>query len=75
MVKFMFSFVRKILNYFLKFEFIRFGIVGFLNTLIDYGIMNILMFVLKVNQGSGFIAIKTFSIALSVVFSYYANLL
>ena len=71
----MFSFVRKILNYFLKFEFIRFGIVGFLNTLIDYGVMNILMFALKVNQGSGFIAIKTFSIALSVVFSYYANLL
>jgi len=75
MMKLIFGWIKNILNYFLKFEFIRFGIVGFFNTLIDYGVMNILMFVLKINQGSGFITIKTFSIVLSVVFSYYANLL
>jgi putative flippase GtrA len=74
MFKWFFDLIKKILNYFLKFEFIRFGIVGFFNTVIDYGMMNLLMFWLKINQGSGFTAIKTFSIITAVIFSYYANL-
>jgi putative flippase GtrA len=44
MFKWFFDLIKKILNYFLKFEFIRFGIVGFFNTVIDYGMMNLLMF-------------------------------
>jgi putative flippase GtrA len=63
-----------IINYFLKFEFIRFGIVGFLNTVIDYSLMNILMFMFEVYQGAPFIIIKIFSIIMAIIFSYYANL-
>ena len=44
--------IKKIFNYFLNFEFIRFGIVGVLNTLVDFGLLNILMFSFKVNSGS-----------------------
>jgi putative flippase GtrA len=63
-----------IINYFFKFEFIRFGFIGFLNTVIDYGLMNILMWIFKTNNGNGFLLIKIFSIAMSIIFSYYANL-
>jgi len=74
MVKWIVELIKKILNYFFKFEFIRFGFVGFLNTLIDYVLMNILMFMFHVNQGSGFVFIKIFSISIAVIFSYYMNL-
>ena len=74
MVKWIVELIKKILNYFFKFEFIRFGFVGFLNTVIDYVLMNILMFMFHVNQGSGFVFIKIFSISIAVIFSYYMNL-
>ncbi len=74
MIKWFVELITKILNYFFKFEFIRFGFVGFLNTVIDYVLMNILMFMFHVNQGVGFVFIKIFSITLAVVFSYYMNL-
>jgi putative flippase GtrA len=64
-----------IIRYFLKFEFIRFGIVGFFNTVIDYTIMNVLMFTFKVSQGVPFVMIKIFSIVMAVIFSYYVNLI
>jgi len=70
-----FNLILKIINYFLKFEFIRFGIVGFFNTVIDYTIMNILMFTFKVYEGMPFIIIKIFSISLAIIFSYYMNLI
>jgi putative flippase GtrA len=63
-----------IIVYFLKFEFIRFGIVGFFNTIIDYSLMNILMITFKVYQGVPFIIIKIFSIVAAIIFSYYVNL-
>jgi len=64
-----------IIRYFLKFEFIRFGVVGFFNTVIDYTIMNVLMFTFKVSQGVPFVMIKIFSIVMAVIFSYYVNLI
>jgi putative flippase GtrA len=73
MFKKLWDFFMKILNYFLKFEFIRFGIVGFFNTVLDYGVMNALMLGLKINQGTGFSLIKLISITLAVILSYYLN--
>jgi len=73
MFKKLWNFFVRILNYFLKFEFIRFGIVGFTNTVLDYGVMNCLMLILKVNQGIGFSLIKLISITLAVIESYYLN--
>ena len=73
MFKKLWNFFVKILNYFLKFEFVRFGIVGFTNTVLDYGVMNCLMLILKVNQGIGFSLIKLISITLAVIESYYLN--
>lgn len=66
--------LTKIITYFLNFEFIRFGLVGFFNTVIDYGLMNLLMFTFKTNSGNGFLTIKIFSIGVAIIFSYYANL-
>lgn len=74
MIKKCFQLLMSIINYFLKFEFIRFGIVGFLNTVIDYSLMNILMFMFEVYQGVPFVIIKIFSIIVAIIFSYYANL-
>jgi len=73
MIKKLWNFGIGIIQYFLKFEFIRFGIVGFSNTVLDYGVMNILMWTLKINQGIGFVLIKLFSIILAVIISYYLN--
>jgi putative flippase GtrA len=41
---------------------------------IDYALMNILMFMFHINQGTGFVFIKIFSITIAVIFSYYMNL-
>ncbi len=39
------------INYFLHFEFIRFSVVGVLNTLVDFGLLNIFMFVTGIASG------------------------
>jgi len=75
MIKYLYNLIKKIWNYFFQFEFIRFGFVGFLNTVIDYVLMNILMFVFQVWQGFGFVLIKIFSISVSIIFSYFMNLI
>jgi len=64
---------KRILNYFLQFEFIRFGIVGVLNTLVDFGLLNILMFSLRINNGYGFLIIRTISFICAVLVSFPLN--
>ena len=65
--------IKKIFNYFLNFEFIRFGIVGVLNTLVDFGLLNILMFSFKINSGSWFIVLRSFTFMVGVLVSFSLN--
>ena len=65
--------MRKIINYFLKFEFIRFGIVGVLNTFVDFGLLNISMFATHINDGVGFLIIRTITFLCAILVSFPLN--
>ena len=65
--------IKKIFDYFLNFEFIRFGIVGVLYTLVDFGLLNILMFSFKINSGSWFIVLRSFTFMVGVLVSFNFN--
>lgn len=69
----MIKLIKDIIKYFLRFEFIRFGIIGVLNTIVDFGLLNILMFATKINIGIGFIIIRNISFICATLVSFPLN--
>lgn len=69
----MIKLIKNIFNYFIKFEFIRFGIIGVLNTVVDFGLLNILMFSTHINNGTSFLIIRTFAFICAVLVSFPLN--
>lgn len=55
------------------FQLVRFGMVGLLNTLIDLGILNLLIFLTGVATGWQFSAFKGISFAVAITNSYFWN--
>jgi putative flippase GtrA len=47
--------------------------VGVVNTMVDYGLMNLFLFTFNVERGIVFVIIKTFTISLAIAISYYLN--
>ena len=52
---------------------IKFVLVGILNTLVDLGALNLLMFASGIVSGLGYTAFKGFSFTLAVLNSYFLN--
>lgn len=55
------------------YQFAKFGLVGFLNTTIDFGVLNILVSIFKIYSGIGIVVINTISFSLAVINSYFWN--
>lgn len=55
------------------FQFIRFGIVGVLNTLIDFGVLNFLSFIFNIAMGLPVIVFKTAAVGTAMTNSYFFN--
>lgn len=55
------------------FQFIRFGIVGVLNTLIDFGVLNFLSFIFNIAMGWPVIVFKTAAVGAAMTNSYFFN--
>lgn len=54
-------------------QFIRFGIIGVINTGVDLIILNLLMFIFDKQSGIEFTIFKTVSFTVAVVSSYFLN--
>ncbi len=54
-------------------QFIRFGIVGGLNTAIDFGVLNLLSFITGITKGTGLVPLNMISFTVAVINSYYLN--
>lgn len=54
-------------------QFIRFGLIGGMNTGVDLVILNILMFSTGLFEGPPYSAFKTISFAAAATFSYFMN--
>ena len=57
----------------LLWQFAKFALVGVLNTAIDFGILNLLMFVTKIESGLGIIPLNTISFSTAVINSFFWN--
>jgi len=55
------------------FEIAKFGVVGILNTLIDFGVLNLLSYLTKVFGGLALIPLNVISFSVAVVNSYLWN--
>lgn len=55
------------------FQFLKFGVVGVLNTLVDLGVFNLLIFLFGLVHGPLFVMFKTISFIVAVVNSYFMN--
>lgn len=55
------------------FQFLKFGVVGVLNTLVDLGVFNLLIFLFGLVHGPLFAVFKTISFVVAVVNSYFMN--
>ncbi|MCR4330316.1 MAG: GtrA family protein [Patescibacteria group bacterium] len=55
------------------FQFLKFGVVGILNTLVDLGVFNLLIFLFGLVHGPLFAVFKTISFVVAVVNSYFMN--
>lgn len=67
-----------LINYYVKkykdlYKFMKFFIVGILNTVIDFSILNILSIKFKVFKGLGLILINSISFSSAVINSYFWN--
>ncbi len=66
--------IKKILGKYLTIrQFIRFVLTGGLNTSIDLGILNILMFSTGYYEGGCYMVLKTISFTCAATFSYFMN--
>lgn len=54
-------------------QFLRFGIVGGLNTIIDFAVLNLLSYTTGIYQGNGIIPLNMISFSAAVVNSYFLN--
>jgi len=54
-------------------QFVRFGLIGGLNTGVDLVILNILMILSGFNEGIAYTAFKTISFCTAATFSYFMN--
>lgn len=55
------------------FQIAKFGLIGILNTLIDFGVINILANIFNVYQGAAIIPLNALSFSLAVINSYFWN--
>ncbi len=55
------------------FQFLKFGVVGAINTLVDLGVFNVLIFLFGLVHGPLFITFKAISFAGAVTNSYFLN--
>lgn len=54
-------------------QFVRFGLIGGLNTGVDLAILNILMFLTSIYAGTGYSFFKAVSFCFAATFSYFMN--
>ncbi len=54
-------------------QFLRFGVIGAMNTGVDLVILNILMFISGYTDGTPYSIFKTISFAAAATFSYFMN--
>lgn len=54
-------------------QFVRFGIIGVINTGVDLLILNLLMFIFDKQEGIEYTVFKTISFTVAVVSSYFLN--
>lgn len=57
----------------LLWQIAKFALVGFLNTAIDFGILNFLSGIFSVTRGAGIIPINAVSVSLAIINSFYWN--
>lgn len=55
------------------FEVIKFGITGVLNTFVDFGVLNLLMFIFSAISGIWYAIFKSVSFLVAVINSYFWN--
>lgn len=55
------------------FQFLKFGVVGALNTLVDLGVFNLLIFLFGLVHGPLFVGFKAISFVVAVTNSYFMN--
>lgn len=67
------KFLRGLSHQLLDFQFVRFLLVGFLNTAVNFGVLNLLMVGFKVYSGWLFSLFEVIAITCSVINSYYLN--
>jgi putative flippase GtrA len=65
--------IRWIISEFFNIQFMKFILVGFLNTVVDFGILNLLMVIFRVYAGWPFSLFKTISFSCAVTNSYFLN--
>jgi len=54
-------------------QFLKFALVGSFNTLVDFGVLNVLMFIFGITAGAGFAAFKAISFSVATANSYILN--
>ncbi len=54
-------------------QFIKFAIIGGINTVVDFGILNILIWLTGITEGNGLIPLNVISFSIAVVNSYFLN--
>lgn len=54
-------------------QFIRFAVIGVVNTGIDFGILNVLVWITGITAGSGLIPLNIISFTVAVINSYFLN--
>jgi putative flippase GtrA len=65
--------IRWIISEFFNIQFMKFILVGFLNTAVDFGILNLLMVIFRVYDGWSFSLFKAISFSCAVTNSYFLN--
>jgi putative flippase GtrA len=63
----------KLINKIFSLEFLRFSLVGLINTIIDLSVLNFLMFLFKTQNPFFFFVFKSISFILAVINSYFMN--